>query len=114
VPQPTRLARDESRAAHLTKVNAQLNILPMKSPATLAYGMKIRTHATLGDAGRISVSSITIAQRKPDAEGAFRGMVQGHGGGVYLVQHGSTSFLAAYHFDEFDLADPLDETDLNE
>lgn len=74
----------------------------------LDNGTRIRTHTKLGTNQGMNVAAIHIDQREADAEGTIAGVVGGHGGDVYWVQHVETrgDTTAPYCFDEFELVKP--------
>ena len=77
----------------------------MKQPEyILPKGTKIRTHATLGDTRGMMIGPGNMSMRKADTPGVIHGVVGGHGGDVYWVQHPGDVLLAPYCFDEFELA----------
>ncbi len=77
----------------------------MDQPSTiLKSGTLIRTHAKLGDTKGLLIFGDNLKARRPDADGKITGVVGGHGGDVYWVQHGEETLVAAYCFDEFELA----------
>lgn len=78
----------------------------MRQPETiLPHGTKVRTHDVLGPTTGMIISPASLAMRKPGAVGTIHGIVGGHGGDVYWVQHdGDMSPAAPYCFYEFELA----------
>jgi len=75
------------------EMNQPQNILP--------DGTTVRTHAALGLTTGMIVPHENLRRRQPDAVGRVTGVVPGHGGDVYWIDHGDLQ--APYCFDEFEL-----------
>jgi hypothetical protein len=69
----------------------------------LPDGTKILTNDALEDTGGLLIASTHERARCPSAEGTIRGVVGGHGGDVYWVEHSGTPPLAAYCWSEFEV-----------
>jgi len=76
----------------------------MRQPETiLPNGTRVRTHAELESTRGMMVHPAHLSARRPGAEGAIAGVVGGHGGDVYYVEHAPGEPWAAYCFTEFEL-----------
>lgn len=74
----------------------------MKQPSLiLAEGTEVQTHTDLVFPD-FMVHPTNIANRTPGAKGKIAGVVGGHGGDVYWVDHGDDK-SAAYGWWEFEL-----------
>jgi hypothetical protein len=80
----------------------------MNRPTTpLRRGTEILTHAELGETQGMFVDDDNLARRRVTARGTIAGVVAGHRGDVYWVDHGDDGAKhAAYCFDEFEIVDP--------
>jgi hypothetical protein len=77
----------------------------MKQPKYyLENGVRVVTHATLGETEGYSVAPKHMTVRKPNQKGVIAGIVPGHGGDVYWVEHEGSDETGAYCFTEFELA----------
>ena len=77
----------------------------VRQPAKiLADGTVVRTSQLDGTAGFL-VKPKHLAARQPDTLGVIVGIVGGHGGDVYWVQHEGADLPGAYLFTEFELSD---------
>jgi hypothetical protein len=78
----------------------------MDEPKTiLEKGTRIRTSKILGSSNGMCVRLEYIDNRRKDALGIIGGVVGGHGGDVYWVEHDDGK-MAVYGWMEFDLEDP--------
>lgn len=76
----------------------------MHEPASILPVLtRIKTHMKLGKVDYFCHSK-HLEARKDDSYGFIRGIVGGHGGDVYWVAHPNTNTVAAYGWDEFELA----------
>jgi hypothetical protein len=77
----------------------------VKSPEfILSNGTPIRTHDVLDSEYGLLLSANCRAQRRPSANGVIRGVVPGHGGEVYCVEHNHRDeFYASYSYTEFEV-----------
>jgi len=78
----------------------------------LPNGARIRTHAELGSTRGMMIVDKHLAARAPNSVGTIVGVVGGHGGDVYWVEHSIGGDAAAYCFTEFELeprVDPISE-----
>lgn len=76
----------------------------MKEPAqTLPFGTRIRTLPMLESTRGMLVAPCHLDARRASTNGRIAGIVGGHGGDVYWVDHLEDDALAAYCFTEFDL-----------
>jgi hypothetical protein len=77
----------------------------MKQPEyILNNGTQVRTHDKLGKTTGMLTGPGNMSMRKPSSDGVIRGVVAGHGGDVYWVQHPGDTLYAPYCFDEIELA----------
>jgi hypothetical protein len=77
----------------------------MKQPEfTLKKGTHVLTHPELETITGMMVSPVYLAARKVSASGTVMGVVPGHGGDVYWVNHGNgeNPDVAVYCFTEFE------------
>ena len=72
----------------------------------MRHGTKVRTHDVLEDTRGLLCGPGNLGARKPSTDGTIHGVVPGHGGDVYWIQHAHTVLLAPYCFTEFELATP--------
>ncbi len=72
----------------------------------LKHGTRIKTHERLGSTAGMLIKQTYLDQREPNSTGYIAGIVGGHGGDVYWVQHDNGK-QAAYCFDEFELDDGM-------
>lgn len=70
----------------------------------LDNGTKIRTIDKLEPETGMLISPKNLANRKPSTDGEICGIVGGHGGDVYWVQHEGDDVPAAYSYSEFNLS----------
>ncbi len=70
----------------------------------LEFGVKVVTASELDDTMGMTVARKHTVCRRPDGYGRITGVVPGHGGDVYWVQHKDDETIGAYCFTEFDLA----------
>lgn len=77
----------------------------MKEPATIIpAGTLIRTHAVLDSTQGMLVAAERLNARVSDTVGTIKGVVAGHGGDVYWVEHNGGK-VAAYCWSEFSLVE---------
>jgi len=70
----------------------------------LKNGTRVRTNERLDSAAGLIIPSNCHAQRRESAFGTVRGVVPGHGGDVYYVEHELHDLCyAAYCFTEFEV-----------
>lgn len=78
----------------------------MKEPATtLPNGTRIRTHTTLDSTRGMMVAPCHLNARHASTNGRIAGIVGGHGGDVYWVDHPEEIVPAVYCFTEFELVE---------
>ena len=83
----------------------QIRIHPVQQPEyILKNGTKVVTHSRLDDTGGLLIKPKHLEVRKPNQKGTIAGVVGGHGGDVYWVQHDGNEEVGAYCFTEFELA----------
>lgn len=77
----------------------------MDQPAyVLENGTKIRTNMVLDSTSGMLIDPRNLGQRRANAPGVIKGIVGGHGGDVYWVEHEKgAEHPAAYCFTEFEL-----------
>lgn len=76
----------------------------MKQPQTiLEKNTLVRTNAVLDSTQGMMVREGNLKCRKPNASGLIKGVVGGHGGDVYWVQHDPSEMLAPYCYTEFEV-----------
>ena len=81
----------------------------MDCPSTiLSNGTLVRTHKALDSTRGMMISQRHLDARVADKPGKITGVVPGHGGDVYWVQHEEVigTVPAAYCFSEFELVVP--------
>lgn len=77
----------------------------MQSPEyILKSGTQVVTHETLDSTQGFIVKPRHLECRKGNQRGMIAGVVGGHGGDVYWVQHEGSEDVGAYCFTEFELA----------
>lgn len=76
----------------------------MKEPEyVLKNGTRVRTHDVLGSERGMMIDAIHVRARRPAINGTIVGVVSGHGGDVYWVEHVGHAAPAAYWFTEFEV-----------
>lgn len=70
----------------------------------------VRTHDKLGSTEGMIAPQSQLNARKPSAEGMITGVLPGHGGDVYLVQHFDDQSIAPYCYTEVELSEDGEPT----
>lgn len=70
----------------------------------LPVGTAVVTHSELDDAPGLLVGPAYVLRRAGNERGVVKGVVGGHGGDVYWVEHGDGA-VACYGWWEFELID---------
>lgn len=82
----------------------QIGVHPVQQPDyILKDGTKVITHEKLDDTRGLTIKAKHLEVRKPHQKGVICGVVGGHGGDVYWVQHEGSEEVGAYGFKEFEL-----------